>query len=64
MTDPYKFYKFRKNIHSKSNDKDGEDLIYALVKSYENYERILFETNLKIRKIESELKENINIGRL
>lgn len=60
MTDPYKFYKYRKNIHSELNDKDGEDLIDALVKSYENYERILFETNLKIRKLKSELKANIN----
>jgi len=35
MTDPYKFYKYRKNIQSELNDKDGEDLIDALVKSFQ-----------------------------
>lgn len=60
MSDSDKFYNNRKKLPLELNDKDRKYLIQTLIKSFENYEGTLFETNLKIRKLKAELKENIN----
>jgi len=60
MSNSFNFKKFKKNEHFKLTDKEREDLIKTLIKSYENYEKILFEINKKISKLELELKENLN----
>lgn len=60
MSDSFNFKKFRKNERLELTDKDRGDLINILIKSFENYEKTLFEINKKISKIESELKESIN----
>ena len=56
MSDSFNFKKYRKNEHLELNDKDREDLIKTLIKSYENYEKALFEINKKIKKLELELR--------
>lgn len=60
MSDSFNFKKYRKNGHLELTDKDREDLIKTLIKSFENYEKALIEINKKISKLKSELKENIN----
>ncbi|TKJ23905.1 MAG: hypothetical protein CEE43_01710 [Promethearchaeota archaeon Loki_b32] len=60
MSDSFNFKKLRKNENLELTNKDREDLIKTLIKSYENYEKTLFETNKRIRKVKLELKENIN----
>lgn len=42
--------------HLELTDKDREDLIKALIKSFENYEKALIEINKKIIKLELELR--------
>jgi len=42
--------------HLELTDKDREDLIKALIKSFENYEKALIEINKKIKKLELELR--------
>lgn len=42
--------------HLELTDKDREDLIKVLIKSFENYEKALIEINKKIIKLELELR--------
>ena len=55
MSDSFNFKKFRKNEHLEITDKDRNNLMKTLIKSYENYEKTLFEINKKISKLELEL---------
>ena len=56
MSDLFNYKKLRKNEHLELTDKDREDLIKVLIKSYENYEKALIEINKKIKKLELELR--------
>ena len=60
MSDSFNFKKFRKNEHLELTDNERKSLIKTLIKSFENFEKTLFEINKKISKLELELKANIN----